>query len=683
MRQQSRLRPGIQTLAVCLSGLSALAAVPLAAQSHHFVYLSSATDQTISGFELSPAAETLTPITGSPFNEPVEPGAMTLHPSGRFLYVMNAGAKTVSAFAVNPVTGVLNEGPASPFAVGGGNAPKFFVVEPSGKFLYVVSTSDDVQGKVTWVSYYAVDQATGALSATPEATLSPFLFTPAGFVSKPEDKFLYLVGTANASNSIVSIYTIELDPATGAAVSNGDLRSGQGQFVHSVAISRNGPFLFVGRGQSAGSIDTYTISADGIPQYSNNTFPIPDPLALPYALAVDASGSYLYASVAAVGIRGFSVDSITGGLASLGPPFIGPPVSPSAVLVADPLEQFLYFEQRAFAISGQGALDELSVSPLAVAGSVTGIAAANPLDAVQPISVPQLTLVPSPLQFSEQFVGASTQLQISLSYTGTATPILSSISLTGINKDDFSQSNCPAPAVLQPGNGCTILITFQPTAEGLRQATLTVLDNAIGPHTVALTGTGQLPFTIQLDSARESVIAGQMARYDLRLVPAPGFAGQILLACAGAPAGAVCDVPPSVQLDESTPKLFAASVLTTARSVLVPIARRPSPGVGNESSRRLLIWGALLALLLWTLPRPRPALAAVLWAQLRIRCTILLLLVCVSLSLASCAGIAGPATSRSPGSTSPTGTPAGVYTLTLTAASGGTAQTLSLTLAVQ
>ncbi|HLB48304.1 MAG TPA: beta-propeller fold lactonase family protein, partial [Anaerolineales bacterium] len=540
MQQHRRLRARIQALSLCLGAISALAAVPLAAQSHHFVYLASATGQTISGFELSPASGTLISIAGPPFNNGRDPGAMTLHPSGRFLYVMNAAAKNVSAFAVNPVTGVLNEVPASPFAVGGGNTPELFLVEPSGKFLYVVSTFEDASETATSISYYAVDQDTGALNPASAGSYSPGYFTPAGFVSKPGDNFLYLAGTANASNSIVSIRTIELDAATGD-ISNVYPPSGQGQFAHSAAISPNGQFLFVGRGQSAGSIDTYTISATGIPEYlNNNTFSIPGTSPLPYALAVDASGSYLYALVSSVGILGFAVDPGTGALASLGPPFVGPPVSQSAVLVADPVEQFLYYEQRPFAISDQGALDELSTSPLPIAGSVTGIAAANPpLDDVQPISAPQLTLTPSPLLFSDQYVGGFSQtLQVSLSNTGNAPLILSSISIMDANGAEFGLSTGDCLAVLPPGNGCTILITFQPTAEGVRQATLTVVDNALGsPHIVELTGLGLLPFTLQLDSSFGSVVAGQMAQYNLHLEPAPGFAGQVVLACSGAPAG--------------------------------------------------------------------------------------------------------------------------------------------------
>ena len=42
--------------------------------------------------------------------------------------------------------------------------------------------------------------------------------------------------------------------------------------------------------------------------------------------------------------------------------------------------------------------------------------------------------------------------------------------------------------------GCTINITFTPTATGNRTGTLTINDNAAGsPHTVALSGTGTVP----------------------------------------------------------------------------------------------------------------------------------------------------------------------------------------------
>jgi hypothetical protein len=55
---------------------------------------------------------------------------------------------------------------------------------------------------------------------------------------------------------------------------------------------------------------------------------------------------------------------------------------------------------------------------------------------------------------------------------------------------DFSQTN-NCPATLSTGAGCTISITFTPTATGMRTGTLTITDNdPTGSQTVNLSGTG-------------------------------------------------------------------------------------------------------------------------------------------------------------------------------------------------
>jgi hypothetical protein len=353
------------------------------------------------------------------------------------------------------------------------------------------------------------------------------------------------------------------------------------------------------------------------------------------------------------------------------------------VLVADPAAQFLYYNESVFQIDAMGTLG----SPLTVPGitNVTGIAAANPDDSdpVQPISAPVAALAPPSLQFPSQTVGTASQPQeISLSNTGTAPLIVSNIVSEGMHRGDFSAArNCIG--ALAAGAECLIAVTFQPSLTGIREAILEISDDAIGsPHTVELTGTGQLPFTIQLDGSTDSVVAGQIAQYDLRLVPALGFTGQVLLACTGAPAGAFCDVPPSVQLNGATPTPFSASVRTTARSAALRHSRRPDPSVGNEPSRRFLAWASLVVLVALLLVRPKPAPAAVAWPQQWIRCVVALLLVCISLGLASCAGVTDSGTSSPPDSAL-SGTPAGTYTLMLTASSGSATQTVPLTLAVQ
>ena len=230
-------------------------------------------------------------------------------------------------------------------------------------------------------------------------------------------------------------------------------------------------------------------------------------------------------------------------------------------MAADPVPQFphLYYEERGFRISSDGTLSELAGSPMPVPGSVTGIAAAStvdppPTDPVSPISGPQISLSPSSVQFATQRVGSvSAALSVSLENTGNAPLLLSGISLTGAHAVDFAVSpDCVV--VVNPSESCTIAITFQPTSEGAHAASLSVVDNAPdSPHSVALAGIAQLPFSVQIGTAASSVTAGEVAQFDVQIVPAAGFIGPVSLACTGAPEQAICDVPASINVTGAAP----------------------------------------------------------------------------------------------------------------------------------
>jgi 6-phosphogluconolactonase len=699
VQRHRRLRKRIGTLILCLAGSLPWAALPLAAQSHHFVYLSSASDHTVSGFEIDPSSGVVTPVAGSPFDEGHDPSDLAFHPSGHFLYALNRAENSVSGFSVDPATGALSELPASPFAVGAGAAPQFIAVEPSGNYLYVVSTLDDpIQGTFTRASYYSID-TTGALSPAPEDTSSYVSLSPVGFASSG-DRFLYVAGTGSSNQ--VCVLALELDPPTGA-LSAVHFSPVSGQFAKSMALAPGGPYLFLGYGQSQGWVDTYALSADGTFSQPVSTFSLSGASTGPSALATDVSGSHLYAAVPNLGLVGFSVDSGSGALSALpDPPFVGPPISPAAVMAADPETLFpnLYYEQRVFEISATGLLSELLNSPLAVSGSVTGIAAASPLDSapVAPVSAPAISLAPSSLQFSDQFIGgASAPRSVSLTNTGNALLLLSDISLTGINAADFALShNCLA--VLKPNDGCNISITFQPLLEGASEASLTVVDNASGsPQTVALSGTAQTPFTLRLNSSTSTIQVGQTAQYDLTVVPHAGFAGGVQLACAGEPEQATCEVlPPSLYLNGGVPAQFSVKVFTSAPSTLLPLLKRFDPPENYEHSLPLLTPATILAALfllsfsfsmdLETCPgrRHKPNRA------------ILALVICASLVSVACSGPAGPSTAHStspPTSASPPsegpapsptgGTAAGQYSLTVTASFGVVTESIPLSLSIQ
>src|SRR5712691_5054839 len=98
-----------------------------------------------------------------------------------------------------------------------------------------------------------------------------------------------------------------------------------------------------------------------------------------------------------------------------------------------------------------------------------------------------LSLSPASLTFNDQKVGTSSQAQsILLTDTGGAPLTINSIVPSG---DFLETNNCGTG--LATGPGCTISVTFMPTAAGTRTGAITITSNAQGsPHTANLTGNG-------------------------------------------------------------------------------------------------------------------------------------------------------------------------------------------------
>ena len=130
--------------------------------------------------------------------------------------------------------------------------------------------------------------------------------------------------------------------------------------------------------------------------------------------------------------------------------------------------------------------DDASGSPQSISLTGTGTPAA-----------PVVGLSATSLPFSGQLVGAtSTAQSVTLTNTGNAALTITSIAVAGANSGDFAQTNtCPAnPATLAAGSNCAISVTFMPTATGVRNASVTITDNAgNSPQSVLLTGTGTAP----------------------------------------------------------------------------------------------------------------------------------------------------------------------------------------------
>ena len=104
-----------------------------------------------------------------------------------------------------------------------------------------------------------------------------------------------------------------------------------------------------------------------------------------------------------------------------------------------------------------------------------------------------VSVSPTSLTFAAQTVG-TTSLARSVTFTnrGSTTLHINSVSVTGINAVDFLISFDSCPPDMVAGSSCTVSLEFQPTAVGIRTASLAFSDNGgASPQIAKLTGTGQ------------------------------------------------------------------------------------------------------------------------------------------------------------------------------------------------
>ena len=179
--------------------------------------------------------------------------------------------------------------------------------------------------------------------------------------------------------------------------------------------------------------------------------------------------------------------------------------------------------------------------------------------------------------------------------------------------------------------------------------------------TAQVTATPEPAFSLALSTSTVTLNAGSSAQLSLMLAPS-GFAGAVSMTCTGAPLGATCSVAPhSLVLDGTNPASSTVLITTTARTLAVS-----APSSGAELTAVL----ATLALpLLVVVPAGRRRSRTTLLTA----CTLLLIVI-----MTGCGGGGGGNNPPPP----PTGTPAGTYSLTITATAGQTTRTAEVTLKV-
>jgi hypothetical protein len=219
-------------------------------------------------------------------------------------------------------------------------------------------------------------------------------------------------------------------------------------------------------------------------------------------------------------------------------------------------------------------------------------------------------------------------------------------------------------------NSTTITATTPVHTTGAVNVVVTNTDAQSGTLTNGYTYTANLALGVFAgDPSSATVIAGQTATYTLSL-GGGGMSGSATLTCAGAPAHATCAIPASQTFDAVAATPVSVTVKTTSRTIAA--VRPPHSAPASWS------WNLAMAMLgIVILPGIRIGKRPVrryLWLPPLTLC----------LLLASCGG-GGSTGSNSTGGqpANPNGTPAGTYTVNVTAISGSATQTIPLTLIVQ
>jgi hypothetical protein len=119
--------------------------------------------------------------------------------------------------------------------------------------------------------------------------------------------------------------------------------------------------------------------------------------------------------------------------------------------------------------------DDAADSPQSMAVSGNGTVAA-------------VALSPASLNFGAQSVGTTSAAQI-VTMTNVGTGITNLAGISAINPDYVQTNNCPA--ILNPGDSCTISVTFTPSLTGTDPGTISVRDDApASPQQLSLSGGG-------------------------------------------------------------------------------------------------------------------------------------------------------------------------------------------------
>jgi len=269
--------------------------------------------------------------------------------SNHYVYASIPTASQIVAYREDPNSGALTPLSVSPITAGSGITS--IAIHPSKQFLYAANSSLDS------ISLFTIAPGGALTEVTPR---TPAGITPAFLVMDSTGSYLYV---GNAASNNISAFSIS---SSSGALTPVGTPTQLGISPLNMVLSSSGNLLFVTGAGSPGWIEVFSLNAGAL-----SLVQVARTGTNPYGLAVDPSGTHLYA--ANFGDNSISEFTINPGSTPVltelsGSPFGEAYTSPVALLV-DNSGKYLYVANEgsgnlgAYAIGSDGGLTLLTSSP--------------------------------------------------------------------------------------------------------------------------------------------------------------------------------------------------------------------------------------------------------------------------------------------------------------------------------
>jgi trimeric autotransporter adhesin len=313
--------------------------------SRQFVYVANydttnVTTGSVSQFAIG-ADGSLTPLSTPSVAAGGGPNGIAANPTAPYVYVVNYNSHNVSQYSIG-VGGLLTPLGTTP-TVGTGPGPASIALTPAGTYAYVANNNYP-GSSVGSVSQYSVDAAgtptAGSLRPLSTPTV-PAGGLPNGVVVDPSGRFVYVVNSNdNANGNSISQYTISQADGSLTAMSTPTVPTGRQPW--SIALDAAGHNAYVPN-RTDGTVTHYAIDAtSGALTLAVPVAPATNPVAAgtgATSLAIDPSGGFAYVTnrdpltPAPHTISQYSI-AANGDLTPLAPPTATAGAQPAAIITS-------------------------------------------------------------------------------------------------------------------------------------------------------------------------------------------------------------------------------------------------------------------------------------------------------------------------------------------------------------